>query len=357
MNKNEKYVVTNSLTDEQVEKEFDGLLARLPNRGKFYKYRSFYGKKFDNAYDALLNGYLWFASPADMNDKIDTTLNINLKSEANHIEHVFLRHKEKYFTLLLHKFCVERGIKCTFTQDTIKQMFSCCTNTGRLNKARVKILLLQNGTPYNKIQSQINLLESIIDTQMVEYEEKAKDMTQAFISLNERLRYSTSIYCMAERFDIDSMWAYYGNDNKGFCVEYDFNNVKLTTNQKRCLLNTNKIKYTNKRPSFSFAPYIEKMLEDCDIDKFDSYPLLQQIFEQYLIKNTSWKHEREWRIIAEEKVNQFDVDVVSALYIDEDMISTKKGKKLLNLAHKRKWTVYSRRLNVSGNAFTYIKLF
>ena len=39
----EKYIPTNTLTDEQVEKEFSELLTRLPNGGKFYKYRSFYG--------------------------------------------------------------------------------------------------------------------------------------------------------------------------------------------------------------------------------------------------------------------------------------------------------------------------
>ena len=218
-----KYIPTNTLSDEQVEKEFSELLARLPNDGKFYKYRSFYGKKFDLAYDALSNGYLWFASPIDMNDKIDTTLNVDLLREAKRIENTFIKCKVQYCALLLKTFCKQRNIPFTFSPDTIKEVSSYTTRKGKINRQRTKTLLLKNGTPHNQLQLQMQFLADILEGKFVGYEDNVKKMALPFVYLNENLRKNTTIYCVAERYDIDSMWAYYGNDNKGFCIEYDFN--------------------------------------------------------------------------------------------------------------------------------------
>ena len=351
-----KYIPTNTLSDEQAEKEFSELLTRLPNGGKFYKYRSFYGKKFDYAYDALSNGYLWFASPIDMNDKIDTTLNVDLLREAKRIENTFIKCKVQYCTLLLKTFCKKNNIPFTFSHDTIREISACTTKKGKMNRQRTKTLLLKNGTPHNQLQMQMQVLANILEGKFIGYEDNVKKMALPFVYLNENLRKNTTIYCVAERYDIDSMWAYYGNDNKGFCIEYDFSSEKFTIEQKRWLLNLHKINYKKQKRVFSFAPHIAKILELGDVDKFDKQPLLQQICEQYLIKNPSWKHEQEWRIIAETKSNRFNIDAVSALYIDEAMLQMAKGKKLLKLAKLKHWTVYCRRLNSSGTAFEYKKL-
>ena len=225
-----------------------------------------------------------------------------------------------------------------------------------MNRQRTKTLLLKNGTPHNQLQMQMQVLANILEGKFIGYEDNVKKMALPFVYLNENLRKNTTIYCVAERYDIDSMWAYYGNDNKGFCIEYDFSSKKFSIEQKRWLLNLHKINYKKQKRVFSFAPHIAKILELGDVDKFDKQPLLQQICEQYLIKNPSWKHEQEWRIIAETKNNRFKIDAVSALYIDEAMLQTAKGKKLLTLAKLKHWTAYCRRLNSSGTAFEYKKL-
>ena len=61
-------------SNEEVENAFNVLLQILPNEGKLYKYRSFEKGKFENYYDALEKGYLWFPQADNLNDDFDTVL-------------------------------------------------------------------------------------------------------------------------------------------------------------------------------------------------------------------------------------------------------------------------------------------
>ena len=79
----------------------------------------------------------------------------------------------------------------------------------------------------------------------------------------------------------------------------------------------------------------------------------RQIFEQILTKGKDWQHEREWRIVVSMDINRFDVDLVSDIYIDVDMIDTEKGKQLLNLARQKQWQIFKRELNSFGDGYQY----
>ena len=52
-------------------------------------------------------------------------------------------------------------------------------------------------------------------------------------------------------------------------------------------------------------------------------------------------------------VNRFDVDLVSAIYIDIDMIKEENGKRLLDLAKQRQWKLYGRELDALKCGFVY----
>lgn len=82
----------------------------------------------------------------------------------------------------------------------------------------------------------------------------------------------------------------------------------------------------------------------------------RQIFEQVLTKNLDWRHEKEWRIIVSTNFNKLFADLVSAIYIDDAMITDEKGQKLVTLAIDRKWSIYCRKLNATKCEFKYNKL-
>ncbi len=80
--------------------------------------------------------------------------------------------------------------------------------------------------------------------------------------------------------------------------------------------------------------------------------------KQLITKNNEWLKEKEWRIIVNSDGNghEFNVDLVSAIYMDESIYNTIQASELIQLANERNWTVYIRRINVTGNGFIYQKI-
>lgn len=74
------------ISDFEIDKMYEQLIACLPNHGKLYKYRNFQQESFEKSFASLLEGYIWWASPCFMNDKIDTTLKLNVQAEKNKIK-------------------------------------------------------------------------------------------------------------------------------------------------------------------------------------------------------------------------------------------------------------------------------
>ena len=77
------------------------------------------------------------------------------------------------------------------------------------------------------------------------------------------------------------------------------------------------------------------------------------INEQMTQKDISWKHEQEWRILLDTELHRLNIDLVSAIYIDNDMVDTEKGKRLLELAKQKGWKIYRRRLNSAACGFMF----
>ena len=61
-------------SDDKIDHVLNRILQCLPNDGKLYKYRSIEGDSFENTYDSMANGYLWFPKASDLNDDEDTVL-------------------------------------------------------------------------------------------------------------------------------------------------------------------------------------------------------------------------------------------------------------------------------------------
>ncbi|MBE5743626.1 MAG: DUF2971 domain-containing protein [Clostridiales bacterium] len=345
-----------NLPDSEVEILFSELLQCLPNNGKLYKYRNFLNNKhsFDYTYRSLAEGYIWFADAKTMNDKVDVTLNVDLSKEKIRLEKFFEEHKEELLIKWLKEFFRINKISSYLLDDNFHEIINCYTKEGRVVKSRIRDLLRSNGVSYKQIDITLKNVATFVEQRCVEYEPYANALVNKFISTAHKTREDLKLFCIAEKPTIESMWAYYGNDSNGFCIEYDFTKaVKYGCNIKKILLNLFKVEYRKKKPSYSMVDILEELVSNHSIDIENKTKINKNIFAQMLIKNSDWKHEQEWRIVANLPFNQFNIDLVSAIYIDESMINTPKAKKLICLSKQKGWKIIERKLSITKSSFVY----
>jgi hypothetical protein len=159
---------------------------------------------------------------------------------------------------------------------------------------------------------------------------------------------------MSESYDNELMWAHYANSNKGFCIEYDFNKApQLKTEIWRKLISIYKVIYKDEQEEFSFMrilDYIMKGQTDKEEYKSISYDMMQKL----LTKKAFWNYEKEWRILLYNIENKLYTDLVSGIIIDDRIIGTDNGKKLLELCEQRGWNITVRTKNVIHTKHEYI---
>lgn len=84
------------------------------------------------------------------------------------------------------------------------------------------------------------------------------------------------IMSLSEVYDSELMWAHYGEQHKGFCIEYDVS--KMRDIKRKMLF---KVIYGEK-------PDITEQIEEACIGAGLS---------SYIFKNEDWRYEKEWRMI------------------------------------------------------------
>lgn len=348
--------IRSSLSSDKVDELYDNLLQCLPNGGKLYKYRNFKDENnsFKYAYDGLKEGYLWLASPSTMNDRIDSTLFFYADDEFRRFKQYFKKNKALVLTKLFKVLLNKNGIHIPFSDDTIYEMINCYNSRGTAIRSKIKAILKRNYISYDKFDILENDIANFIEQKNADYEKFILEETEKFKNINLDIRNRQKMFCVAESYDIESMWAYYGDESRGFCIEYDFNKGKgLSKTFKSVLLLMCKVKYANRRKRFTFINMIDELVRHGGQDKEATARINKQIFEQITLKNKAWQHEKEWRLIVDTKMQKLPVDIVSAIYIDESMISTEKGQMLVTLAKERNWRIYKRSINYTHCKFEY----
>ena len=185
-------------------------------------------------FETIKNNSMWYSAPCNFNDIFDCNISID---------------DEKIFNNALNLFPDKRGVR--------------------------------TGSPmWKKLKEEINRGLYMLETQFNE------------------LRNTTGISCFSEREDSLLMWAHYGNNHRGICVEYNLLNIN-----KELGFTAVPIIYSNDRTCFdSIESYGEK-----DIWKF--------FIESLTSKSMEWNYEKEWRIIRDQVAcgSQWDVNKKGAL--------------------------------------------
>lgn len=136
---------------------------------------------------------------------------------------------------------------------------------------------------------------------------------------------TSGVCCLSEKSDHQAMWAYYADDFKGICIEYD--TKILLSLQSFCMGNrVEKVIYRNERL------ILAQDAINMDI-KSGLVPLTS--------KSTDWQHEKEWRLFLrnETGLRHHSMNAVSAIYLGAKF-DTKSEEEITAIAEKLNAKIY-----------------
>ena len=344
------------VSDEEVENAFDVLLNVLPNDGKLYKYRSFEPSNYDKYYSALKDGYLWFPNAEHLNDDLDTVIRFDPVTEAENIRNYLMANPELYFKALF-KHCLDSATIDANQIDHVFRGVIDCYNvkTGKMDRAKARKLLQKKGFSATGAIRYLDTIDSRVKGFVLKNKKALAEVVDNFVNANISLRRNSLIYSMSETYQSNPMWALYANNNKGFCIEYDFQKAKaFDTIKKRILLNTYQVIYNDTVEEYSFVDIIKYFLtgkEDTELcEKANA-----SIFKQLMTKQTDWSFEKEWRILLMNlSDNRIYLDLVSRIIIDERALGSDEADRLIRLCRERNWDVLIRTIQYINVAHKYL---
>ncbi len=123
--------------------------------------------------------------------------------------------------------------------------------------------------PENEIQQRANVFRS--DPEL--FKGKMEEISLAIeATINERYR----VYCLSSKPDSELMWAHYSNKHQGICLEFDAGNELFSQSLK--------LSYQEDYPLFDLTT-----------------ETLDENLMPLTTKSSAWKHEDEYRLIAQEE--------------------------------------------------------
>lgn len=131
------------------------------------------------------------------------------------------------------------------------------------------------------------------------------------------------------------MWSHYADSHKGFCIEYDFSEVKGVG----MLL---PVYYSNNRPLFPMQ-IVSKSRDESMAE------LYRQVMMGVLTKDKVWEYENEWRIIVPATLGiesmEYKMPKISCIYLGE-AISIENREQILEMATKLKIPIKQMKVDI-----------
>lgn len=180
--------------------------------------------------------------------------------------------------------------------------------------------------------SDIEKVKSEIDNILLKYTQVLKDMLSNFFR----------IACLSERNDSILMWSHYSNKHTGFCLEYDFKQMKYTDfdedDASLLLLFLFPVLYSNKR---IYPP--NDLFQQAKFKFYNENKKLKReaiILRGLLTKCKVWQYEKEWRFICpKESSTAIKMPYVSKVYLGTN-INPEARKKLIEISSDKNIPVY-----------------
>ena len=208
-------------TDEQVVRRMiDERLKFIPQK-KLYKFR----RCSVNNFRTLEENSIWMAPANTFYDTFDCTINIDTQRNKREIE-AWLRDKYPRLSFELSRgFCETHGVEMRQSfEDMIEYLQTCIDSNGDVIEENESAFLKRFATAEETellAQALVKLKE--IRAKFMEQEDGVIQVVhEAIEQTRTRMRDTILVYCMAEHYDIGSLWENYANVYKGFCIEYSF---------------------------------------------------------------------------------------------------------------------------------------
>ena len=138
--------------------------------------------------------------------------------------------------------------------------------------------------------------------------------------LNEWTNNIVRVGCLGTEYKNKLMWSHYADSHTGFCIEYDFNNIKW----ENLLVYPLPVLYSKERPLIPYYIWGGK-----DIEK-----VKKELMIGLLTKDIVWSYENEWRyIISKQDKTELVMPPISCIYLGANIENDNKIK-IMNIAKK-----------------------
>ena len=147
--------------------------------------------------------------------------------------------------------------------------------------------------------------------------QKIINQANACIDFINDLENNVGIYSLSKRNDIESLWAYYSNGHKGFCIEYDAEKLINCLRKDNNFYSFTNVVYKNDRYSPSMDEFINITSNQEGVNRI--------YLDYYSVKSKAWEKEEEVRFVfsTSRMYKHIDKSFIKAIYIgarcsDED---------------------------------------
>lgn len=269
------------------------------------KFKSYIGKPYmplfkyyknpDYVKDAILNNRIHLEKPCDYNDIYDSSFVVNKDA----LDIINIGPRDNALKAL------ERILPVDYKERMHNTDLTAFEGNDKISKL-IDIFCKQN-PDVNKESIEKNFIQFISDNKLQQ-------------APNIRLS------CFSERNDSLLMWAYYANDYKGYCIEFDVSSDRLLSE------NLHKVQYSS------------------------SYKNHFGTFDNYFIKAESWQHEQEWRIAVETEEEYLPTTAVRALYIGPRASTEEYIEKILLPCREASIEIYKAKPNKAEYKLDFDKI-
>ena len=213
-----------------------------------YKYRAC----SENSFNALEGDFLYSSQPCAFNDIFEGAIEIISNKAKQNINQKVYSHMK-----LSYPFLVDRPVY------TLRDI--------------LENIALSFGCSYQEIKGKHLLFPQIETLEETAHQQQSDMIAKA----QHQARNMYNILCFSAINDSETMWAYYADSHKGFCVGYD-------------------IKSMNNNLTHLTFPVVYRdhcTLSVDDVDAIDGSLCMHLLTE----KSGAWRHEQEWRMLFPSK--------------------------------------------------------
>ena len=313
-----------------------------------FKYRKANELNINN----LENDIAWFSKPLEFGDTVDFTLNTDIEAELDNFE----KHPQEYTKKVAIAFINYwlRPYGQTVDEKVVDMALPLFNDNGEVSEDNAKAFLKGKMPEYSSDIYSKKLFEATQLPNQEPTKEAIEGFLRTYLDFNKRLRNELFVFCLAEEGDNQAMWETYADGAAGFCIEYQIPNDTFLG--QRMLMNLLPIYYGEKEPINFFDILVKGLTAEKQVNGI-SYDDYEKWFLSSYTKDTSYAFQKEWRIVFTQDMggNKQSFPFAKSIILGEK-ISDDNKKILVDLANKKGFEVYQRKLNVSGSKIMVVKL-